>query len=75
MIKNPEQLRKWEKQQLMRAPRDFIHALRLFEAMYEEARALGVLLLKNPLEGIETKIHFAQKINVSTAAGKDCPGS
>ena len=32
--------------------------------MYQEARALGVYPLKNPLEGVEVKIRLAEVINV-----------
>ena len=75
MIKDPERLRDWEKQQLKRASLDFAHNLRLFEEMHEQARLLGALPLKNPMEGIESKIQFAQKINVPTAAGENRPRS
>ena len=36
---------------------------RIVEALYEEAVALGVLPLKNPLEGIEVDIRIARVIN------------
>jgi hypothetical protein len=75
MIRNPDKLREWEKQQLRHAPRDFIQNLRLFEAMYEEARVFGILPFDNPLEGIQAKIDFARKINVPTPAGENRTGS
>ena len=36
---------------------------RIAEALYEEAVALGVIPLKNPLEGIEVDIRIARVIN------------
>ena len=35
---------------------DYASALRILEAMWEEGRNLGVLPLKDPLEGIEVDI-------------------
>ena len=68
MIKDAIRLDQWEKQYLRKSPSDFFHDLRLFEAMYQEARALGVYPLKNPLEGVEVRIRLAEAINVSRAA-------
>ena len=36
---------------------------RIVEALYEEAVALGVIPLKNPLEGLEVHIRIARVIN------------
>ena len=33
--------------------------------MYEEARALNIFPLKDPLEGLEEKIRFVKVLNVS----------
>ena len=75
MIRNSHILREWEKQQIKHSRLDFSQNLRLFEAMYEEARALGALPLDNPLDGIEAKIDFARKINVPTPARENRTGS
>lgn len=37
--------------------------MRIAEALYEEARALGVLPLKDPLDGIEVKFRLANALN------------
>jgi len=37
--------------------------LRIFEAMWKEAMLLGVLPLKDPLEGIEVDIRIARILN------------
>ncbi|MBN1533453.1 MAG: hypothetical protein JXA20_12365 [Spirochaetes bacterium] len=42
---------------------DFLKNLALVEGLYDEARALGVFPLKNPLDGIEGVIVLARAIN------------
>lgn len=71
MIKDAVAWEKWERDYVASAPPDFWQNLRLVEAMYEHARALGVFPLANPLEGLETKLWLAKVINVSTTFGKD----
>ena len=66
MIRDAEQLREWENEFIASRPADLIANLRLYEAMYEEARRLGAFPLKDPLEGIEHKIRLAEMLNVST---------
>lgn len=75
MIRNPHKLAEWEKQHLRSSRLDFVKNLLLFEAMYEEGRALGVLPVRDRLEGIEAKIDFARKLNVPTVASKNRSGS
>ena len=65
MIRNVHLVHEWEKRMMAGEKPDLFRNLRLFEALYEEARLLGVLPGKNPLEGIEHKIRLARKINVS----------
>jgi hypothetical protein len=38
--------------------------LRVVEALYEEARSLGVFPLANPLDGIEVDLRLAKALNV-----------
>jgi hypothetical protein len=42
---------------------DYFRNLRIFEAMYEQARRLGIFPLHDPLEGIEVDIHLAWALN------------
>ena len=63
MIKNPEILRKFEKEDLRNQKTDYLESLRIFEALWNEGVALGVLPLKDPLEGIETDIRIARILN------------
>jgi len=40
-----------------------MESLRIYEAMWKEAVALGVLPLADPLEGIEADIELARVLN------------
>ena len=64
MIKNRERLRQFEND-LIRSEEKmpFLKALKIFESLWEEGYALGVLPLKNPMEGIETDIKIAKVLN------------
>ena len=63
MIKNPEILRRFEKEDLRHQKTDYLHALKIFEALWNEGVTLGVLPLKDPLEDIETDIRIARILN------------
>lgn len=41
----------------------FLKALRIFEGLWKEGCALGVLPPKDPMEGIETDIRIAAALN------------
>jgi hypothetical protein len=58
----------WERDVLLRQPADFRSNLRLLEAMYEEARALGVMSLPQALEGLESRLRLARLLNVRTTS-------
>jgi hypothetical protein len=64
MIRNAHLIDALNKAQTQASPPDYFQNLALFEALYREARALGALPLKDPLEGIETDIRLAQILNV-----------
>ena len=55
MIKNPEKLRQFEDDLIRNDPPNYRRNLRLYEAMYKEAVALGALPAKNTLENLEWK--------------------
>lgn len=75
MIRDVKLWQQWEDDYLRSTPLTLEQKLALLEAMYQEARALGVFPLADPLEGLEVKIHLARVINVSTPPGKDRAGS
>jgi hypothetical protein len=64
MIKDGEYFARWELDYIRKEPSDYLQNLKIFEALWEEARALGIVPLKDPLEGIETKIFLAKVLNV-----------
>ena len=74
MLKNVSLVEDFKKVQLQKEPPDYFRHLRIFEALYREATQLGVLPLKDPLEGIDVDIRLAMVLNVRTAAPKDQRG-
>jgi hypothetical protein len=42
---------------------DYASALRILDSMWDEGRKLGVLPLRDPLEGIEVDIRIAKILN------------
>ncbi len=63
MIRNPHVLREFEEEYARSEPVDYWRNLRIFEALYQEARALGVLPPADPLEGLEDTIAWVRKLN------------
>lgn len=63
MIKNPKLLAEFEDKELKKERLSYKKALKIFEAMWQEAVTLGVLPSKDPLEGIETDIKLARILN------------
>ena len=68
MIKDPALWEAWERETLLRQPADFSRNLRLLDAMYEEARALGVMSVPQALEGLESRLRLARVLNVRTTS-------
>ena len=66
MVRRPDLIEAFERAQIRNTPPDYFRNLRIFEALYEEAKALGSFPLKDPLEGIEIDIRLAKALNVST---------
>ena len=76
MIKNPDKVQKFEQDLIRKEKVNIQRNFQIFEAMYKEAVALGIIPLKDPLEGIEIDIKIARVINsVSTTPFKDSPGT
>lgn len=60
MIRNRKVLEKFEQDLARRERSSLKKNLEIVDALYQEAVALGVFPLKNPLEGIEIDIKFAK---------------
>lgn len=64
MIKDEKLLREFEDRIIKEEGRlSFSYSLRIFESLWKEAMALGILPSSNPLEGIETDIKIARILN------------
>ncbi len=63
MIKNARILKKFEREYLKREKLSFKDKLKIFESMWKEARALGVIKKTDRLEGIEKAVKIAKIAN------------
>lgn len=61
-------LRAFEAEQIRQRPPDHAQNLRVFEALYREALALGVFPADDPLDGLDVDIRLARILNVRTAS-------
>jgi len=68
VIKDPDLWEAWERETQLTRPADFRANLLLLEAMYEEARALGVLAVPPAVEGLESRLRLARALNVRTTS-------
>ncbi len=75
MIRDVERFREWEKEYQRKEKPDFFDNLRIVEALYQEARLLGVFPAGDPLQGIEDKIRLARALNVPGIAGETRSGA
>ena len=64
MIRDRRAFEEFEKALIRSTKPDLIKNLRIVNAMYEEARHLGVFPLKDPMAGIETVIRIARAVNL-----------
>lgn len=63
MVKNPALVEAFERSQSLLERPDFARNLKIVEALYREACLLGILPLKDPLEGIEVNVRLAKMLN------------
>ena len=62
MIRNNE-FQQFEMEFLRRGKLDVVRNFQIEEALYQEAVSLGIIPLKNPLDGLEVDIKIARAIN------------
>ena len=62
MIRNNE-FQQFEMDFLRKGKLDVIRNFKIEEALYQEAVSLGIIPLKNPLDGLEVDIKIARVIN------------
>jgi hypothetical protein len=63
MIRNPALVESFERSLSRREAADHKRNLRIFEALYREARTLGVIPLRDALDGIDVDIRLAGVLN------------
>lgn len=63
MVGSKKLLERFERDQLKKECFSYSEALRIFEALYQEALTLGALPSSHPLEGIDTDIRLAAILN------------
>ncbi len=63
MVKDGKLLAEFERAYTASEKPDYFEGLKIFEAMWKEAVLLGVLPLKDPLEGIDVDIRIAKILN------------
>jgi hypothetical protein len=71
MIQNPALLKAFERSITREQPVNYRQNLLIFEALYFEARALGVLPLKDPLDGIDVDLHLARVLHARKTSRED----
>ena len=64
LILAPELVRRFEDEEMRRAPADYHAGLAIFEALWEHGCRLGVLPPSDPLEGLDTVVRLAGALNV-----------
>jgi hypothetical protein len=64
MISDITYWNRWEEALQRKTPIDVEQNFRLMDAMYQEARQLGLIPPSDPLEGLEAVILYAKAINV-----------
>ena len=74
MIANYRRLQKFEKELIKKEKVDIKRNFQIVDALYHEAVELGVIPLKNPLDGLKTDIRIAKVVNsVSKTPRKNSP--
>ncbi len=74
MIANYKEFHKFEKELISKEKVDIKRNFRIIDALYHEAVKLGIIPIRNPLDGLETDIKIAHIINsVSRTHQKNSP--
>jgi len=62
-MRTPSELSKFERDFLRNEKVDIARNFHLVEALYKKAVSLGIIPLKNPLDGIEVDLKLARVVN------------
>ena len=75
MIKDSVFFEQWGRAFRRSEDLDLERKFQLYQGMFDEARALGVLPGQDPCAGLETKIRLARAIHVQATSGKTRSGA
>ncbi len=75
MLRNPALWEAWETEFARHTPVDFARNLAIMEALREHAVLLGVWGVREPLEGLESRIELARILNVRRTVGETGAGA
>lgn len=76
MIKNREQIREFERELIRKEKTDVTKNFQIVDAMYHEAVELGIIPMRDPLDGLEIDIRIAEVLNyVPEADNKNSKGT
>ncbi|MCX7919071.1 MAG: hypothetical protein N3A72_05575 [bacterium] len=63
MIKNTKMWEQFRRAEIRKEKVDIRRNFQIVNALYQEAKSLGILPVKDPLEGLEIKIKIAKVVN------------
>lgn len=63
MVRDRKFLQDFEREQLRSTPPDKERNFRILDALYEEARQLGIFPLKDPFDGFDHVVQIAKVVN------------
>jgi hypothetical protein len=70
-MRDPSLMESFDRNLIRDQPVDYRQNVLVYEALYREARALGIFPLKDPLDGIDVDLHLARVLNVRTNPRED----
>lgn len=70
MIRNSKILHEFEKELIKKDKADVMKNFHIVDSMYDEAVALGVIPMKNPLDGLEVDLKIAKVVNHVSEASR-----
>lgn len=70
MIRNSKIVHEFEKELIIKEKPDVMKNFHMVDSMYEEAVALGVIPMKDPLDGLEIDLKIAKVVNHVSATSR-----
>ena len=70
MIRNSKMFYEFEKELIKKEKADVIKNFHMVDSMYDEAVALGIIPMKDPLDGLEIDLKIAKVVNYVSEASR-----